>query len=360
MGREKLLRDYAEEKSWWTGLPNHQPIQPLGYSQCPGQRDNQEPLIPGVSDFVLRTKLGPPPGSHWHFVSLTGSPWLQVHWLGQLPNSLGRTNSIRSGIAQQDGNRHMRWELLQRSSEGSGSVNSQVSLRDNPWPPILAGIQDEIRLKNRLWRQWQITRDPALKAKVNCLQWSVTHWLNKWRNDQWSATLESLNPEDQSLWRMTKRVMRVLNPSPTPVTPGGIALSDSEKAETLADNLEAQFQPVTDSSFPAVIEMVDVALRSYLSPASEPQLTNPDKIHESIRVLKVSKAPGPNDIPNRTLKHLPKLAVSLLTHILNMVLCTHQFPQTWKHAQVISILKLGKDSALPSYYRPISIFGHDW
>ena len=48
-------------------------------------------------------------------------------------------------------------------------------------------------------------------------------------------------------------------------------LSDSEKAEALADNLETQFQPMTDPSAPAVIEMVDVALRSYLlSPASEP------------------------------------------------------------------------------------------
>jgi len=32
--------------------------------------------------------------------------------------------------------------------------------RDDPRPPIPAGIQDEIRLKTRLWRQWQITRDP--------------------------------------------------------------------------------------------------------------------------------------------------------------------------------------------------------
>jgi hypothetical protein len=32
------------------------------------------------------------------------------------------------------------------------------------------------------------------------------------------------------------------------VTPGEIALSDSEKAEALADNLETQFQPVTDHS----------------------------------------------------------------------------------------------------------------
>ena len=49
-----------------------------------------------------------------------------------------------------------------------------------------------------------------MKAETNRLQKSVTRLLNEWRNDQWSATLESLNPEDQTLWRMTKRVMDFL------------------------------------------------------------------------------------------------------------------------------------------------------
>jgi hypothetical protein len=118
--------------------------------------------------------------------------------------------------------------------------------RDDTRPPIPAGIQDEIRLKNRLRRWWQVTRDPALRTGVNRLQWSVTRLLNKWRNDQWSATLESLDPQDQSLWGMTKRLMRV--PTPPPGHSGGIDLSDSEKAEVLADSLESQFQPVTGPS----------------------------------------------------------------------------------------------------------------
>jgi len=140
--------------------------------------------------------------------------------------------------------------------------------RADSQPSIPAGIQDEIRLKNRLRRQWQVTRDPALRAEVNCLQGSVTRRLNEWRNDQWSATLESLDPEDQSIWRMTKRVMRVPTSSP-PWSPRVTALSDSKKAEALAGILETQFQPVADPSVPAVIEMVDVALRSYiLTPAS--------------------------------------------------------------------------------------------
>ena len=99
--------------------------------------------------------------------------------------------------------------------------------RADPRPPIPAGIQDEIRLKNRLRRQWQVTRDPTLRTEVNRLQRSVTRRLNEWRNDQWSATLESLDPEDQSLWRMAKRVMRVPTPSSPLVTLEGIALSDS-------------------------------------------------------------------------------------------------------------------------------------
>ena len=113
---------------------------------------------------------------------------------------------------------------------------------------------------------------------------------------------------------------------------------------------------MADPSVPAVMEIVDVALRSYFqTPAIEPKLTNPDEVHESIRGLKVGKAPGLSSIPNGALKHLPQRAISLLVQIFNAVLFTHHFSSLWKHARVTSILKLGKDPALPSSYRPISL-----
>jgi len=46
--------------------------------------------------------------------------------------------------------------------------------RVDPRPPIQAGIQDEKRLTNRLRKQWQVTRNPALRAEVNRLHRSVT------------------------------------------------------------------------------------------------------------------------------------------------------------------------------------------
>jgi hypothetical protein len=195
--------------------------------------------------------------------------------------------------------------------------------RADPRPPIPARIQDEIRLKNSLRRQWQLTRDPALKAEVNRLQRSVSLQLQEWRNDQWSDTLESLRPEDQSLWRMTKRMMRVTKPTPPLVTPAGIALSDSQKAEALADSLEAQFQPVADPSDPAVIETVDVAFRAYsYEPASEPMLTDPAEVLHAIRGLKISKAPGPDGILNRALKHLPQRMILLLVALFYAIIRT--------------------------------------
>jgi hypothetical protein len=81
-------------------------------------------------------------------------------------------------------------------------------------PQIPAGIPYEIRLKNRLQSQWQVTKDSALKADVNCLQSSVTRRLSDSLYDQWSTTLDSLDPDYQWLWRLTKRIMRVPTPFP--------------------------------------------------------------------------------------------------------------------------------------------------
>jgi hypothetical protein len=214
--------------------------------------------------------------------------------------------------------------------------------RADPRSPLPASILDEIRLKNRLRRQWQITRDPALKAQNNRLQRSVTWQQNDWRNGQWSDALESLCSDDQSLWKMTRRVMRFPTPSPPLQGPGGVALSDSEKTEALADSLEAQFQPVDDPSDPAITELVDVEMRAYeYAPASEPALTTPSEVIKAIKGLKVGKSPGSNVILNRVLRHLPKRAITFLTKVFNAVLRRQYFPPVWKHARVLPILNPG-------------------
>jgi hypothetical protein len=111
---------------------------------------------------------------------------------------------------------------------------------------------------------------------------------------------------------------------------------------------------VNDPSVPADIEMFDVALRFYFTtPASEPKLTKPEEVQEAISGLKVSKTLGPNSITNRALKQLPRRPVSHKVLTFNAILFTLHVPLLWKYARVISILKPGKDQALPPSDRPI-------
>jgi hypothetical protein len=101
--------------------------------------------------------------------------------------------------------------------------------------------------------------------------------------------------------------MRIPTPSPPFVHPEAIALSDPEKSEALADTLKTQFQSVDELSLPAVIELVDVALRSYFqTPANEPTLTNPNEVHEAIRSFRFDGAPGPNGIRTEPWSILPR------------------------------------------------------
>jgi hypothetical protein len=131
------------------------------------------------------------------------------------------------------------------------------------------------------------------------------------------------------------------------VTKGGMPLSDSEKAIALAENPETYFQPVTDPSVPAVIELFDGAVILLNVPSQRTIVNKHQGGQVDIRRQKVKKTPAPNNIPNMVLKNLPQRAVSLLVQILNAITLTHHLPSVCKHAEVINILKLGKDPALP-------------
>jgi hypothetical protein len=127
---------------------------------------------------------------------------------------------------------------------------------------------------------------------------------------------------------MTKQVMRV--PTPPPLVTSGESLSQTLRKPKPLPTISRLFKPVTNPSVPAV-EMVDVALWPYfLTHASEKKLTSPGKVQEAIRSLKLSKAPGPNGIPNRALKHLKQRAISFWL-LFNAILLTHHFPSVWKH-----------------------------
>ena len=96
---------------------------------------------------------------------------------------------------------------------------------------------------------------------------------------------KSLDPEDHLLWKMTRPLVIILTSLPPLFTPGGLALSDSEKAKALEVILRAHFQPVSGPSEPAIIEVVKAAMRAYsFATASWSKLTNLTEVRDAIRV----------------------------------------------------------------------------
>ena len=84
--------------------------------------------------------------------------------------------------------------------------------------------------------------------------------------------------------------MRIPTPTPSLVTPEGLALSDSEKAKVLAGSLKAQIQPAKDPSVAALIEEVNEAMRTYsIELASEPKLTKPKECKTKYGVSKFER-----------------------------------------------------------------------
>jgi hypothetical protein len=227
--REKLLRDYADENPcliFGLDTPTTNPYNPsatIDVLDIAVTKDLPFPVyltscsalstdhLPVLIDTACRSSFHHPPDRP----NFRRTDWanFQAHLEDQIPFEPELHNEKAFDTCVEN------FSVAVLQTLAASTPKSRP--RDDPRPLISAGIQDEIRVKIKLRRRWQVTRDPALKADVNRLQRSLTRRLNEWRNDQWSRTLESLDPVDQSLWRMTKRVVRVPTPSPPLVTPGG-------------------------------------------------------------------------------------------------------------------------------------------
>jgi len=218
--RGKLLRDYADGNSCLIFGPDTQTTKP--YNPLATSDVLDIVITKNLTSPVYLTSCSELSSDHlpilWHYVSLIQHPpdrpdFRRTDWANfqtQLENQIPFDPELHDGMAIDTGVENFSGAVLKALAVTTPKRRPRADTRH----PIPAGIQDEIRLKNRLRRQWQVTRDTNLRAEVNRLQRSVTRRLNEWRNDQWSATLESLDSEDQSLWGMAKRVMRVRTPSP--------------------------------------------------------------------------------------------------------------------------------------------------
>ena len=104
-----------------------------------------------------------------------------------------------------------------------------------------------------------------------------------------------------------------------------------------------------------VIRHVERFFRS--TPFQTPLLkfTNYYEVQRKILSLKPRAAPGDDEITSIMLCHLSQKALIYLTRLFNHLLHIGLFPNAWKRAKVIPILKPNKPPTDPNSYRPISL-----
>lgn len=78
------------------------------------------------------------------------------------------------------------------------------------------------------------------------------------------------------------------------------------------------------------------------------------ELEEALSQVKES-APGPDRIPYSFIQHLPHDFRQVLLDLYNQIWSTGHYPDQWRKAIIVPILKEGKDPRSPSSYRPISL-----
>ena len=244
------------------------------------------------------------------------------------------------------------------TTEIKRALASSTTHRESAKPPTLSfHVRQLVRQRNNMRKTWQSNRDPNLKRELNRLTRKVRQKIVTEKQQQYKELIESLNPEDTSIWEFAKKLRKPYGKLPPLKDSNKIAYSDEEKAEALANHYETQFEPNHDLMCQDTLRLVSQTLNNFRNTpvTAEINPASPQEIVDIIKNLKHRKSPGHDNIRNVAAKNLPLNIIFFITLLINKILKLNYFPKEWKNAIIIPIRKVGEDATIPANYRPISL-----
>jgi hypothetical protein len=227
-----------------------------------------------------------------------------------------------------------------------------------------------IKEKRKLYREFIQTRDPLLKTLFNKLNAQIRRDINRYREETWIKTCESLDYRDgKKFWNKFKVITgQKRKTNHYLATDAHIYYTPQERANCFAEQLDGIHQVPNDPNFNATFfDQIANNVHAFkniplIDPLPHPlhneHLTDnitTDEVKTIISLLKNTKAPGPDQIRPILLKNLPNSAFQALTDIFNNCMNNLNFPTAWKTAHTVMIPKPGKSPNDPKSYRPISL-----
>jgi hypothetical protein len=107
----------------------------------------------------------------------------------------------------------------------------------------LPGLDRLLKLKKRLRKLWQETRDPTCKTAVNCVTKSIRQLTRRKALGRRETKIADTEVTPQAIWSIAKSLMKSDGPkAPTEIRgPLGFIFHPLGKANAIADCLEKQF-----------------------------------------------------------------------------------------------------------------------
>lgn len=229
-------------------------------------------------------------------------------------------------------------------------VSSKFTQLDNTTRKLIV-------LKNTVRRQYQRTLNVRRKFLYKKIVKIIRIRLEKIKNNKFARDLEQLPNYSRPFWRVTK----VLKQRPKPIPPlkenDNLLITPFEKANAISQHFQSSHRIGSNIVSPKENIVRESVLNLELAPTDVPAAARitVEEMKNNIKSTRNMKAPGFDGMFNIVLKKLGPKALLLLCKIFNSCLCLSYFPNQWKLAKVIPILKPGKDPTKSSSYRPISL-----
>ena len=178
----------------------------------------------------------------------------------------------------------------------------------------------------------------------------------------WREFVDGINEETtpKEMWRKIGLLTnKYTSKDVTALKVGGRIIDDCEEiADCIAAKLEQRSSEESCSpEFLRYKNRIEGRRINFRSGYQGQEYNDPITRQELDAVLQDLKdsAPGPDEVHNKMLKNLPEEGKVFLLEFLNKVFQEGDFPDDWRLAHVIPLLKDGKDPLDPESYRPISL-----
>ena len=244
---------------------------------------------------------------------------------------------------------HTNWDILK--AHLNNIISTHIPSRKSSGKPELPWLESKLRRaitrKKKLYfkarrskndQQWQHYKQ-AKRDVQRALHHAERNYIN-------NILVDGLDKNDtKPFWKyiQSKKQESI---GVAPLRKGTQLNSDSKvKAQILNEQFQSVFTKEDDSC-------------PQLEGPSHPPITTLDISVEGVRKLlselRVNKASGPDNIPNRVLRELADELAPALHLIFTQSLSSNQLPSDWRNANISPIFKKG-DRHVASNYRPVSL-----